>query len=89
MTKKPMRRNRRLLTYWNGMTMAQRAAFCKAIGTTYNSFKQVIYGRRSISVEVAARIEQATLREENPIDRAELYPVCRACSYVRIVRTMK
>lgn len=81
MTRPRQAPNDALLHLWHSMKPKERQRFVKMAKTSVNSMRQLIGGRRGITVDFAARIEHAALRMGMVVPRGMLSPICGGCPY--------
>lgn len=83
MRKTPPKVNAALKVFWLALDQKQRTRFAKLAGKTPGSMVQTVYGRRSISPDLAIRIEGAASRMGTELSRTKLNDTCRRCEFAR------
>jgi hypothetical protein len=74
----------KLLTLWTSLTPEMRRRLTKLMHSTPGTVRQYVEGRRTISAEMAVRMEKATITlGVEPLSRMVLNKTCHDCEYAR------
>lgn len=71
--------------WWRKLSTAQKREIAKRAKTVPNYLDQIACGTRSLTVEMAGRIEHAS-ESVSPIARGEAHPACAECPYWKAAR---
>jgi len=80
----------KLSALWTSLTPEMRRRLTKLMHTTPGTVRQYVEGRRTISPDMAIRMEKATITlGVEPLNRRELSKTCHDCEYAKACTAKK